>query len=192
MTRRAVFLDRDGTINAKPSDGEYVTSVDGLAYLPGALDAIRDLTRAGFALFVVTNQRGIALGTMTEDDLAAIHERLTSDVRAAGGAIERIYHCPHDLDSCDCRKPAPGLLLRAVREFPWLELADAWVVGDSAADVEAAAAVGARSVLLAGPGSTEAAERGAARLPVAASLAEAVELIVVSKFLQGVQKRAKK
>lgn len=177
MRRRAVFLDRDGTINARAPEGEYVTSVHALAYLPGALDAIRELTRAGFAVFVVTNQRGIALGKMTEDDLAAIHERLLRDVRAAGGAIERVYYCPHDLDSCDCRKPAPGLFLRAARQFQWLELASAWVVGDSASDVEAAAAVGARSVLLAGPGSVEAVERRAAGLPVAAHLADAVELI---------------
>lgn len=178
MTRRAVFLDRDGTINAKPPEGEYVTSVDGLAYLPGALGAIRELTRAGLAVFVVTNQRGIALGRMTEDDLAAIHALLLRDVRAAGGVIERIYHCPHGLDCCDCRKPAPGLFLRAARDSPWLELADAWVVGDSASDVEAAAAVGARSVLLAGPDSAAAEERRAAGLPVAASLAEAVALIL--------------
>ena len=100
----AVFLDRDGVINRKAPEGEYVTRWSEFAFLPGALDALRALAGAPVRVVVATNQRGIARGRMTAGDLAAIHARMRGAVLEAGGRIDAIYHCPHE-GGCDCRKP---------------------------------------------------------------------------------------
>ena len=142
----AVFLDRDGVINRKAPEGEYVTRWSEFALLPGALEALRALAAAGVAVVVVTNQRGIARGRMSEDDLAGIHARMRAVADEAGGRIDAIYHCPHE-GGCDCRKPAPGMLRRAARELG-LDLRHTALVGDRAHDMAAAAAVGALRVLV--------------------------------------------
>ena len=106
MTFSAAFLDRDGTINVKAPEGDYITRPERLRLLGGAADAIRQLNDAAIPVFVVTNQRGIALGRMTEGDLAAVHERLDAMLAEAGGArIDDYAHCPHERGACDCRKP---------------------------------------------------------------------------------------
>ena len=142
----AVFLDRDGVINRKAPEGEYVTRWSEFALLPGALQALRALAGAPLAVVVATNQRGVARGRMTEDDLAAVHARMRTAVRDAGGRIDAVYACPHE-GGCACRKPAPGLLLRAARELG-LDLGRAALVGDRASDMAAAGAVGALRVLV--------------------------------------------
>jgi len=142
----AVFLDRDGVINRKAPDGEYVTRWSEFQFLPGALDGLRLLAESNLPVIVATNQRGIALGAMTEQDLADIHHRMSERISAAGGRIDAIYHCPHD-GGCECRKPLPGLFLRAAREHG-LVLGEAAVVGDRLSDMEAAAAIGATRVLV--------------------------------------------
>jgi len=105
-----VFLDRDGTINVKAPEGDYVKSWDEFEFLPGAVDAIRALHESGRRVVVVTNQRGIARGRMTEDDLADIHERMLEAI--GPGVVAAVYHCPHDDGQCDCRKPRPGCSAR--------------------------------------------------------------------------------
>ncbi|MDQ3935919.1 MAG: HAD-IIIA family hydrolase, partial [Actinomycetota bacterium] len=145
----AAFLDRDGTINEKAPEGEYVESPDEVVMLPGAAAAVARLNAAGVPVLVVTNQRGIALGRMTEADLAAVHERISSELAAEGAHVDGWYHCPHGLDECDCRKPGTLLFERAASERQ-LQLDRAVVVGDSASDVEAGRRVGAKTVLLAG------------------------------------------
>jgi D-glycero-D-manno-heptose 1,7-bisphosphate phosphatase len=140
-----VFLDRDGTINVKAPEGDYVKSWSEFEFLPGARDAVIRLAAAGVRVVVVTNQRGVALGRMTHEDVEDIHARLLAE---AGDAIAAIYYCPHDHDSCDCRKPRTGMFRQARAEFPDIEFERSTVIGDSRSDVEAARAIGARPILI--------------------------------------------
>jgi D-glycero-D-manno-heptose 1,7-bisphosphate phosphatase len=144
----AVLLDRDGTINRKAPEGEYITRPEQLELLPGAAEAVRILNRLGVPVAVVTNQRGIALGRMTECDLEAVHVRLRELLSSSGARLDVIFHCPHDKGMCRCRKPASGLLERACNHLALKDLRGSTVVGDSWTDVEAARSVGAHSVLL--------------------------------------------
>jgi D-glycero-D-manno-heptose 1,7-bisphosphate phosphatase len=144
----AVFLDRDGVINRKAPEGEYVLDWSAFEFLPGALDGLRLLAAAPVTIVVATNQRAIARGALTEAGLAEIHARMRAAVTAAGGRIDAVYHCPH-AGGCDCRKPAPGMLLQAARDLGF-DLRRSAMVGDRAHDMEAAAAVGALRVLVEG------------------------------------------
>ena len=145
-TPRAVILDRDGVIN-HDSDA-YIKSLQEWRAIPGSIDAIARLSRAGWIVAVCTNQSGIARGLLQPTDLAAMHDRLLELVRGAGGDINGIFVCPHGPEhGCDCRKPRPGLLLKASQAlgFP---LAGTPVIGDSARDLEAARRVSARPILV--------------------------------------------
>jgi D-glycero-D-manno-heptose 1,7-bisphosphate phosphatase len=142
--RPAVILDRDGVLNRRMPRAEYVRSWKDWAWLPGAREALHRFATAGYRIIVVTNQAGIARGAMTETDLHAIHARMTAEAEAAGGRIDAVYHCPHDWDAgCACRKPRPGMLLRAQRDFD-LDLSRVTFVGDDERDGEAAAAAFSR------------------------------------------------
>ena len=143
----AAFLDRDGTINEKAPPGEYVESAAEVRMLPGAAAAVARLNAAGVPVLVVTNQRGIALGRMTEDDLAAVHERIAAELARAEARVDGWYHCPHEEGQCGCRKPGTALLERAAAEHG-LDQGEALVVGDSESDVEAGRRVGAATILL--------------------------------------------
>jgi D-glycero-D-manno-heptose 1,7-bisphosphate phosphatase len=171
-----VFLDRDGTVNLKPTRGEYVTRPDELALLPGVAATIRRLNEAGIGVAIVTNQRGVALGRMTIDDVDAVHARLAALLEADGARVDAIYTCSHEVGACDCRKPRPGLLLRAQQELHGVDFARAAVVGDSAADVEAGRRVGARTVLI-----SDAPESESGADHVVPSLAAAGELLLASR-----------
>jgi D-glycero-D-manno-heptose 1,7-bisphosphate phosphatase len=138
-TPSVLFLDRDGVLNAKASEGSYVTSPAEFRWLPGAVDALAAITSSGVRLIVVTNQRGVAQGLMTDDDLTAVHGRMCDELADVGVALLGIYACTHDLGRCDCRKPEVGLFTRALREHPDIELADSAVVGDGMSDMLAAA-----------------------------------------------------
>jgi D-glycero-D-manno-heptose 1,7-bisphosphate phosphatase len=144
----AVFLDRDGVINRKAPAGDYVKSWEEFAFLPGALDALRGLAESGTPAVIVTNQRGIARGRMSEGDLADIHARMLVEIDQAGGAIAAIHHCPHE-GGCACRKPGVELFERAARDLG-LELRATAVVGDGPADMEAARRIGALQVFVRG------------------------------------------
>lgn len=150
--RRAVFLDRDGTLI---EEAGYLDRLDRLVFFPYTVDAVRVLNRAGFAVVVITNQAGIARGIVKEPFVAEAH-RVISDKLAGGGArIDAYYYCPHYrtgtvekyVTACDCRKPGPGMLLRAAHDLD-LDLSRSFVVGDRWHDVGAARAVGARGVLV--------------------------------------------
>jgi D-glycero-D-manno-heptose 1,7-bisphosphate phosphatase len=143
-----VFLDRDGTLNVKPPAGEYIERADDLALLPGAAEAVRVLNRAGIWTGVVTNQRGVALGRMSAAELDAVHERLAVLLARDGASLDAIYACVHAADECDCRKPRPGMLLRAREEQPGLDFGRAAIVGDSLTDIEAGRSVGVRTILI--------------------------------------------
>ena len=140
--KRSVFLDRDGVLNQKPPQGDYVQRWDQFRWLPGVIPAVGLLKAAGYLIFVVTNQAGIALGQVAPADLDDIHTRMQADLARAGAPVDAIYHCPHHWDAhCACRKPAPGLLYQAQREFH-LNLRRAFLVGDSPTDLAAGRAAG--------------------------------------------------
>ena len=143
------FLDRDGTINEKAPAGDYIKGPEEVSLLPGAADAIRRLNDAGIAAIVVSNQRGIALGRMTEGDLEEVNAELCRRLEAAAGArIDAFFHCPHDVGECDCRKPETGMFRQAVGRFPWIELGRSVMIGDSESDVEAGRALGISTMRL--------------------------------------------
>jgi D-glycero-D-manno-heptose 1,7-bisphosphate phosphatase len=138
-------------LNRKLRDGEYVASWAQFEWLPGAIDGVALLNARGVRVIVVTNQRGIALGRMTEADLAEIHTRMETELARAGAWVDAIYHCPHDVGECDCRKPATGLFERAARELGDIDLHRSVMIGDSDSDIEAAARIGAASVWIGAP-----------------------------------------
>lgn len=136
--RPTILLDRDGVLNRRPPRAEYIRRPDEFEWLPGALEAVRLLTDAGYRLLVISNQAGVARGAMTEADLVAVDDRMITDARAAGGMIAGAYYCQHDWDAgCDCRKPLPGLLFQAQREHH-LDLTRTPFIGDDDRDGEAA------------------------------------------------------
>lgn len=141
-----VFLDRDGTINESPPEGEYVTRPDEIRLLPGAAEAIRLLNQYPAKAVVVTNQRGIALGRMAEADLTAVHERLESELARYGAHLDGIVHCPHESGACNCRKPETGMFERAAHEIDGVAIAGGAMVGDTARDVEAGNRLGLTTV----------------------------------------------
>ena len=145
----AVFLDRDGTLNVKAPEGQYVTTPDGLVLLPGVASAVRRLNASGALVFVVTNQRGVARGLMSRGDLDSVHERLVELLRTGGVSVDGIYVCDHDHGACECRKPLPGLLRQVAAARPEIELARSAMVGDAASDVAAGAAAGCVTIRLA-------------------------------------------
>lgn len=142
-----MFLDRDGVLNARPPEHEYVTSVDRFAWLPGAREAVVELTAAGWKVAVVSNQRGVARGLVSSHTLAAIEQRIQGDL-APEAAIDGFYYCPHDDgEDCDCRKPRPGLIARAAAELG-VEPGKSWMIGDSESDVAAGRAAGCSTILI--------------------------------------------
>jgi histidinol-phosphate phosphatase family protein len=137
-----VVLDRDGVLNRKPPRATYIRNWQEFEWLPGAKDALRLLKESGYRVIVVSNQAGIGRGEMTDDAVQEIHDRMKADAVEAGGQIEAIYYCPHDWDEgCDCRKPLPGMLFQAQRDFH-LDLTRTCFVGDDHRDGEAAERAG--------------------------------------------------
>jgi D-glycero-D-manno-heptose 1,7-bisphosphate phosphatase len=166
-----VFLDRDGTLNVKPAQHQYVTSAEDFTWLPGAREGLGKLAHAGYVLAVVSNQRGVGRGLVSPEVLLEIERRIQRDLAEEGCAIERFRYCFHnDEDGCDCRKPRPGMILDVAAELE-LDLATSWVIGDDPGDVAAGRAAGCRTALVGG------AHSEAADLLVA-SVAEASDAIV--------------
>jgi D-glycero-D-manno-heptose 1,7-bisphosphate phosphatase len=140
----AIFLDRDGVINRKPADGDYIREWAQFDFLPGAIEALRRLAAHGRGpLVVVSNQRGVARGLMTRSAVDDIHRRMSEALSAHGVTLAGIYVCPHEIGVCACRKPGVGLFLEAVRDDPTIELRRSAVVGDSLSDLEAGSRIGA-------------------------------------------------
>jgi len=143
---KLVILDRDGTIN-HDSD-HYIKSLEEWRPMAGSLEAIARLTQAGYRVVVATNQSGIARGLFTTRALFDIHDALQRAAVQAGGRIDAFFFCPHAADAaCQCRKPQPGMLLEVARRFN-VSLKETYMVGDALRDVQAAAAAGARPVLV--------------------------------------------
>ena len=148
---RAVFIDRDGTIN---EEKEYLYRTDDFAFIPGAPQAIRRLNEAGFLVIVVTNQSGVARGYYTEEDVHLLHRHIASQLELFGARVDAWYYCPHHPTGrgsyalpCRCRKPLPGMLLEAARRFD-IDLDASVMIGDKLVDVEAGTAAGCRPILV--------------------------------------------
>jgi D-glycero-D-manno-heptose 1,7-bisphosphate phosphatase len=142
---RAVFLDRDGVINQRPPEGDYITRWEDFHLLPGVAQGIALLNHTGFSVIVVTNQRCVAKGQISEADLQKMHERMTDVLAREGAKIDATFYCPHEIEPpCDCRKPAPGMLLSAARSRG-IDLRTSWMIGDSDNDVEAGRNAGCKT-----------------------------------------------
>ncbi len=142
MAHPAAFLDRDGVLNVRLPGDTYVTRPEELELLPHAAEGARQLHERGYLLVVITNQRGVSRGFMSEADLAAVHDRLRRLLAEAGAPLAGIYHCPHgDQHACRCRKPLPGLIERAAAEHD-LDLPRSVLIGDSPRDAQAGQAAG--------------------------------------------------
>lgn len=184
----AVFLDRDGVLNAKAAEGRYVTSPGELEMLPGVATALAELRARDpdVRLIVVTNQRGVALGHLTDNVLGQIHGALRRALDEADVALDGIYACPHERDGCACRKPLTGLFEQAVADFPDIEPSRSAMVGDSLADLEAGVRFGCRSYLVGDPDS-RVQVRAAAKakgLPISGE-ADSLSALVRSQSLVG-------
>ena len=146
--KKVVFLDRDGVINRKAPKAEYVKSWSEFEFLPGAIEAMKLLGENNYNIFLVSNQAGIARGVMTEQDLKEIHGTMEKELEKHDVKIERIYYCPHGWDEgCECRKPKPGMLFKAAREYD-LDLSKSLFIGDDERDLQAGNAAGCRTVLV--------------------------------------------
>lgn len=152
MSLKLIILDRDGVINYDSDN--YIKNEDEWIPLPGSIEAISHLTKAGFTVCIATNQSGLARGLFTEFDLARMHETMRAQVEKQGGNIEAIFYCPHGPDDgCKCRKPATGLLEQMESQFSQ-SVKNAWFIGDTEKDIDAAISQQCKPILvLTGKGS---------------------------------------
>ena len=150
--KRAVFIDRDGTISEEVG---YVNHVSRFRLFPYAAEAIRLLNRHEWLAIVITNQAGVARGYFDEELVQRIHQQMNADLRSAGAKLDQIYYCAHHPSvgaapyrvACDCRKPLPGLITKAAHEFS-IDLSQSWMVGDRYSDIELARNAGVKSALV--------------------------------------------
>ena len=149
---KAVFLDRDGTII---EDSGYVSSPDQIKFIPGAIAAVKQLNEAGYQVVIISNQAGIARGLLSEDMLQTIDKIIHRQILNGGGHIDASYYCPHHPEhgvypykqDCDCRKPHPGLIKKAVRDHN-IELSGSFMVGDKSSDIETGKRAGVKTVFV--------------------------------------------
>lgn len=144
--KKAVFLDRDGLINYNPAPHCYISCQNDFVFMPGVADAIQKLNKAGYLVIVVTNQRGVARGIMTMDDVEDVHRYMIEELAKHGAHIDGIYVCPHNDGECNCRKPKIGLFLQAEKDFA-LDKSHSWMIGDSNTDIEAGERYGVRTLM---------------------------------------------
>jgi D-glycero-D-manno-heptose 1,7-bisphosphate phosphatase len=178
---RTVFLDRDGVINEKPPEGDYVRGPEDLKLLKGVAGAIARLNRAGSRVVLVSNQRGIALGLYSAENVREIQAALAGKLAEEGAHLDGFYFCPHDSGACNCRKPLPGLFEQAKADFPEIDAAESVMIGDSLSDIEFGRRLGMRTAFLEVPAERQSPGAERARELADAcfsSLAEAVEFLL--------------
>ena len=130
-----LFLDRDGVINVK-LDGRYVKNTDDFEFMIGAETAISKLSKMFNRILIITNQQGIAKGIMSDNDLGVLHDYMLLELKKYGGVINKIYYCPHlASESCNCRKPNPGMIQQAIIDFPEIIVEGSYLIGDSDTDI---------------------------------------------------------
>ncbi len=176
---KAVFIDRDGVINENRPD--HVKSWAEFSFLPGALEAVARLARAGLPTFIITNQAIVNRGLVPRETVDAINEQMTLEIESRGGRIDAVAYCPHRPEEhCFCRKPKPGLLLDLARRSG-VDLEDSVVIGDALTDMDAALAVGSKPILvMTGRGTDQyalATQSGRNGFQVASDLQSAVEML---------------
>ena len=148
---RAVFFDRDGIVNVRRPD-DYVTSWEEFDFLPDVFTALPRVHAMGYRAIIVSNQRGVALGRMTREDVDAVHAFMQQELsETCGEAFDDIFVCPHDnSEHCACRKPEPGMILRAAEKWD-IDCAKSWMIGDAESDVVAGRRAGCRTILVGAP-----------------------------------------
>ena len=146
---RAVFLDRDGVINKYPGDTKYVTSLKGFCFLPGSRKGLALLYKAGYSIFVISNQAGVGKGVYSQATLDAITKHMLVAVRKAGADIAEVNYCTHKPDAnCGCRKPRAGMILRVKQRHKVINLKKTYFIGDTIRDVLTAEDAGCKSILV--------------------------------------------
>lgn len=149
MKHRCVFMDRDGVINVAPAPGGYVLRWEDVHFIPEAVDWIRLFRALGFLVIVVTNQRCVARGMISKEEIDLLHHRMCMEMEKLGAKIDDVYCCPHEEDDCACRKPEPGMILHA--EHQWdIDLSQSILIGDTSRDRELAERTGLTFVEVAG------------------------------------------
>lgn len=141
MSRRCVFLDRDGVINEKAEPHHYVRTWNEFRFLPNIADWIRIFNALDYLVIVITNQRGIARGIMTQESVDEIHHRMLDAFARLGARVDDVFVCPHEENGCDCRKPKPGLVLQAQSKWD-IDIGHSLMIGDSDDDAKLAALCG--------------------------------------------------
>jgi len=180
---KPIFLDRDGVINVFPGNGHYVTRVKNFRFLPGALDAIRILTQAGFTIFVISNQAGVGKGVFSEDKLLRITRKMMFGVKKAGGHIEGAFYCLHPSTvGCSCRKPEIGSILNALRSVKKTiqSARGSFFVGDTKSDILTGHRAGCKTILVLSGQATRALSRSWGVKPdfISKDLYSAVKIIL--------------
>jgi D-glycero-D-manno-heptose 1,7-bisphosphate phosphatase len=175
---RYVFLDRDGVLNRKMPEGVYVAEWAQFAWLPGAVEAVVRMKRAGLTVIVVSNQRGISLGRVTTMQVERVHEKMQDHLARKDARLDAIYYCPHNYGECHCRKPDTGLFEQAFQRFPQANAGNSVVIGDSLSDIQAGRRLDMKTIFIQGePDRQKEGADAAAALAdtVAGSLLQAVE-----------------
>jgi histidinol-phosphate phosphatase family protein len=184
---KAAFLDRDGVINRKAPEGEYITSWKDMHFIPGVAEGVAVLNRSGFKVIIISNQRCVAKGLLSISKLESMHRRMSDWLLRHGSRIDAIYYCPHEKQPpCSCRKPSPGMLLTAAREHE-IDLSTSWMIGDSDSDIKAGKNAGCKTARVQGHNQAAAFNADV----VASSLLEAVDQLLRwenTDISQGVQK----
>lgn len=171
---KAIFLDRDGTVNVGVPVYERVSSLDKVQLLPNTLAALKKLADLDYGVFFITNQAGVSEGLITLEQFHEINDEVLRQIESSGITVLKTYLCPHgEDDTCDCRKPKPGLLIEAAKEFD-IDLSASWMIGDRASDVMTGVNAGARGILVKTGVPTVESEEATFTAP---SLLEAIEFI---------------
>ncbi|MSR73731.1 MAG: HAD family hydrolase [Candidatus Pacebacteria bacterium] len=145
MKNKALFLDRDGVINVAAPEGDYILSRAAFRLQPSSIPLIRFARAAGYLVIVVTNQRCVSLGLLSEENLEGIHMHMRELLKAEDADVDAVYFCVHgDEDACACRKPKPGMLLVAAHDFN-IDLSASVMIGDKESDMEAGRAAGCKT-----------------------------------------------
>jgi D-glycero-D-manno-heptose 1,7-bisphosphate phosphatase len=182
--RPAIFLDRDGVINERILNG-YVTHWHEFQFIEGAVYTLRELSRLRLPIMVISNQSGIGKGLVSRDALEHLTGRFVATLRHRGGRIDGVYYCPHRPDEgCPCRKPKPGLLLRAASDWR-IDLGASVLIGDAVTDIQAAQAAGCRSILI----DRDSAAAGSAMAPLVESKLEPIVVHDVAQVPQVVARQ---
>jgi histidinol-phosphate phosphatase family protein len=173
---KAIFLDRDGTVNVGVPKYERVSSLDKVELLPNTVEALKRLAKLDYAVFFVTNQAGFSEGLITWDDFNAINNKTLELIASSGIEILKTYVCPHgENETCECRKPKPKLLLDAAKEYN-LDLSQSWMIGDRPTDVMTGVHAGTKTILVKTGVPTVESDQATATLP---SLLEAADYIAL-------------